>query len=95
MKHAIRWTVGFFLALAGCGGGEEATPEPDAGETAVLMVRTVNYPLQYIAGRIGGDAVEVICPVPAGVDPAQWSPDPQAVAVQWQRRLWPGCMSRM
>ncbi|MEM9473777.1 MAG: metal ABC transporter substrate-binding protein [Pseudomonadota bacterium] len=35
---------------------------------------TVNYPLQYFAERLVGDAAEVVYPVPAGVDPSFWRP---------------------
>lgn len=38
------------------------------------VVYTVNYPLEYFAQRIGGDAVEVVCPAPSGCDPAYWIP---------------------
>lgn len=35
---------------------------------------TVNYPLAYFAGRLGGDAVDVLFDVPEGRDPAFWRP---------------------
>ncbi|MEM6634500.1 MAG: metal ABC transporter substrate-binding protein [Pseudomonadota bacterium] len=35
---------------------------------------TVNYPLQYFAERLVGDAAEVVFPVPEGVDPSFWRP---------------------
>lgn len=34
----------------------------------------VNYPLQYMAQRLAGDAAEVSFPVPEGVDPSFWRP---------------------
>ena len=34
----------------------------------------VNYPLQYFAERLLGDAAEVIYPVPKGFDPSFWRP---------------------
>jgi len=37
-------------------------------------VIAVNYPLQYFAERLLGDAAEVVYPVPEGVDPAFWRP---------------------
>lgn len=37
-------------------------------------VITVNYPLQYIAEQLLGDAAEVVMPVPADVDPSFWRP---------------------
>jgi zinc transport system substrate-binding protein len=45
-----------------------------------LSVFVVNYPLQYFAERIGGEAVEVVFPAPLDEDPAYWSPDPDTVA---------------
>ena len=38
------------------------------------VVAAVNYPLAYFAERLGGDAVEVLFPVPADRDPAFWRP---------------------
>mgnify|MGYP001814144996 FL=1 len=45
-----------------------------------LLVYAVNYPLAYFAERIGGEYVEVMFPVPAGIDPAFWQPDVDDVA---------------
>jgi len=49
-----------------------------------LSIYTVNYPLTYFAERIGGVYVEVIFPVPPGVDPAFWEPDDDTVR-QYQK----------
>ena len=38
------------------------------------VVATVNYPLAWMAERLGGDAVEVLFPVPEGRDPSFWRP---------------------
>jgi zinc transport system substrate-binding protein len=43
-------------------------------------VFVVNYPLAYFAKRVGGDAIEVVFPVPDEFDPAHWSPDAEAIA---------------
>ena len=51
------------------------------------VVYTVNYPLYYFAERIAADLVEVVLPVPAGVDPAFWQPDAEAVAAFQQADL--------
>ena len=40
-----------------------------------LKVYTVNYPLKYLAERIGGEHVRVEFPAPSDVDPAYWNPD--------------------
>lgn len=44
------------------------------------IVYTVNYPLAYFAGRIGGDSIEVVFPIPKGIDPIHWTPDADAIA---------------
>lgn len=38
------------------------------------VVATVNYPLAWMAERLGGDAVDVFFPVPEGRDPSFWRP---------------------
>ncbi|GAA4229008.1 zinc transport system substrate-binding protein [Sagittula marina] len=38
------------------------------------VVATVNYPLAWMAERLGGGAVEVLFPVPVGQDPSLWRP---------------------
>jgi len=57
----------------------------DAQDRAVIYV--VNYPLQYFAGRIAGDLVDVVFPVPPGEDPAFWRPDAEAVSGYQQADL--------
>lgn len=64
-------------ALVGCKpaskpGGASAGGLPDNGRPVIYVV---NYPLQYFAGRIASDAVDVVFPAPADVDPAEWMPD--------------------
>ena len=74
------------LALIGCGGGApESAPDPqtpsvDTSSQEVLSVYTVNYPLQYLAERIGGELVEVTFLAPSDVDPAYWAPNPDEIA---------------
>lgn len=46
-----------------------------APTAAVPVVCTANYPLKYIASRIAGDLARVEYLVPAGSDPASWTPD--------------------
>ncbi len=43
-------------------------------------VYVVNYPLQYFAARIAGDAALVVFPAPPDEDPAFWMPSPEVVA---------------
>ena len=69
------------LALAACGGApEQDTPASAPAAETPLIVAVVNYPLAYLAERIGGPHVEVLFSAPAGEDPAHWSPDPEQVA---------------
>jgi zinc transport system substrate-binding protein len=69
------------LLLACSPARDDATPERSAAaDGGPLRIYTVNYPLQYFAERIGGEFVSVVFPVPAGIDPAYWSPEPEQVA---------------
>ncbi len=52
-----------------------------------IAVHAVNYPLAYFAEHIAGDSAEVTFPVPAGVDPAFWRPDADAVVAFQQADL--------
>jgi len=95
MREAVAVWCCAVLAVTflGCGGGEaEKSPSPVAstGSEAArerLSVYVVNYPLAYFAERIGGAAVEVVFPAPAGEDPAYWSPDVEIVARYQQADL--------
>ncbi len=75
-----------FLLAVGCSGEQGRSDSGQAferaeGETAEReVIYTVNYPLAYFAERIGGDWVRVELPVPAGTDPAYWSPPPEEIA---------------
>lgn len=43
------------------------------------VVFVVNYPLAYMAERVGNARVQVEFPAPADLDPAMWSPKPEVV----------------
>ncbi|MBT8126478.1 MAG: metal ABC transporter substrate-binding protein [Gammaproteobacteria bacterium] len=58
-----------------------------AGSAERLTVYTVNYPLAYFAQRIGGEHINVVFPVPAGVDPAFWQPDVRDITAFQQADL--------
>lgn len=58
-----------------------------AANAAPFSVYVVNYPLQYFAERIGGDAVEVKFPAPRDVDPAEWHPSDQIIMEYQQADL--------
>ena len=81
----VTYVAALVFGLLACSPAQHESPVPAAGKPGedILSVYTVNYPLQYFAERIGGGEVGVQFPVPAGVDPAYWSPEPdKAVAYQ-------------
>jgi zinc transport system substrate-binding protein len=77
------------LLASGCGSPEPPdtpTASSDADDSR-LSVYVVNYPLAYLAQRIGGDVVTIALPAPPDGDPAFWSPDADAVAAYQQADL--------
>ena len=62
------------LLLAAC----SANPSP-TGPPASITVAAAFYPLQYVAERVGGDAVDVIGLTPAGAEPHDYELPPSAV----------------
>lgn len=76
-----RWVTVFALVLfiLGIYGQSFA-----ASKNAKPTVAVVNYPLKYLAERIAGDRVNVVFPIPPGVDPAFWAPEPKGV-LSYQR----------
>ncbi len=81
MRRTIPLFAASIFSLAGCGGERlnDGAP-PLAASPNKLLVSTVNYPLAYFAGRIGGDLVEVRFPAPFDEDPAYWSPAAETIA---------------
>ena len=69
---AVSWIV------AACGPDAE-TPHTSREEKAKPVVYVVNYPLEYLARRVGGDQVRVAFPAPADEDPAYWKPDAETI----------------
>lgn len=65
MQRLARWS-GSVLAAAILATAAVAQDRP--------QVIAVNYPLQYMAERLLGDAADVVFPVPADVDPSFWRP---------------------
>lgn len=69
--------LGLLLAgalLAGC--GQDPQPASKAPSTRpVPEVWTTFYPTTYLAERLGGALVKVVCPLPPNEDPAFWKPD--------------------
>ncbi|WP_420326539.1 metal ABC transporter substrate-binding protein [Mameliella sp.] len=67
------------FALAVLAGAASAQDRP--------VVATVNYPLAWMAERLGGDAIEVLFPVPEGRDPSFWRPGLSDIAAIQQADL--------
>lgn len=79
MRRVAAWCT---MAIAlGCGVGSDDTSlgSPGGGDDSRVVVVAVNYPLAYMAERIGGDLVRVGFPVPDGTDPAFWRPTPEDI----------------
>jgi len=79
------WIACALVALVGVGCGEKQEATSGDGVVAApaqqeLSVLVVSHPLRYFAERIGGAQVRVDFPVPADVDPAYWSPEPETIA---------------
>ncbi len=66
------------MLVAGCSKRDASEePRPPTGPTTIYAV---NYPLAYFAERLAPKGTEVRLPVPAGVDPAFWNPEPEVIA---------------
>jgi zinc transport system substrate-binding protein len=67
--------------VVGCGEGDPVeVPRGPESVPDTLVVYVVNYPLAYLAERIGGGQVEVVLPAPEDVDPAFWSPEAEVIS---------------
>nr|WP_148928747.1 zinc ABC transporter substrate-binding protein [Paenibacillus methanolicus] len=65
--------VALLFVMAGCGKNEAATGLKDDQ----MNVVTSFYPVYFLAKSIGGDAVNVVNLIPAGVEPHDWTPKSQ------------------
>jgi zinc transport system substrate-binding protein len=75
---------GRLLALRLCLGLAGVPLAASPQSSSPLRVYTVNYPLQYFAGRIAGEHAVVVFPGPADQDPAFWTPGPATIG-KYQR----------
>jgi zinc transport system substrate-binding protein len=57
-----------------------AASDPSHSAPAKLRVYVTNYPLKYFVERIGYKNVEVVLPVPRGLNPIFWMPDARTIA---------------
>jgi len=70
MKNYLLFAT--LIILVSCGLDKGSKVKADKVKPVVV---TVNYPLYYFAGRIGGELIQLEYPIPADVDPAYWIPD--------------------
>lgn len=68
-----------FVLLGGCTRPPAAVVEPEAN-VPKLKVYTSFYPLYDFAGKIGGERIELVNMIPAGIEPHDWEPGPQKIA---------------
>jgi ABC-type Zn uptake system ZnuABC Zn-binding protein ZnuA len=67
---SIRAALAVAVLLLGACGESAPTPDASADPVGRLVVYTVNYPLAWLAERIGAERVAVVFPAPAGSPPA-------------------------
>jgi len=77
--------VVFLVGMFGSGCGNE--DRQSGVEPARPVVYTTFYPTKYFTERIGGDLVDVVCPVPADGDAIFWEPDRETVRAYQQADL--------
>jgi zinc transport system substrate-binding protein len=75
------------LTVGILGAGCRKKAVPSATPTGKPSVYTTFYPTQYFAERIGGDLIDVVCPVPADQDAIFWMPDATAIQAYQQADL--------
>ena len=80
------WLIRFgvlslLFGLAACedSGTDGSSAPGHPSRSSSVRIYTVNYPLAWMAERIGGDAIEVVLPIPQGMDPTHWQPAPEVV----------------
>ena len=76
-KFGVMTAALMCLATTACKSPDEAgqaMSEAAPIRTRAPVVYAVNYPLAWMTEQISGDSVEVVFPVPVGVDPAHWQP---------------------
>ncbi len=72
--------------MLGGGCGKKPTPVNDE-RVGRPIVYTTLYPTKYFTERIGGDLLEVVCPVPVDEDVTFWMPDVETIAAYQQADL--------
>ena len=67
------------MAVVAVGVGCQKQDSQESKQTGKPVVYTTFYPTQYFAERIGGDLIDVVCPVPEDEDAIFWTPDAKAI----------------
>ncbi|MFF2090273.1 metal ABC transporter substrate-binding protein [Paenibacillus sp. NPDC058174] len=83
ISAAAMLLAAFALVIAACGSGSGG--KIVEGKTNVV---TTFYPLYYLASEIGGDKVNAVNLVPAGVEPHDWSPKSQDLDLSSKAQLF-------
>lgn len=76
------------LLLSGCAGFSAKTGKQTAEGMPKLKVVASFYPMYEFAKQVGGEKTEVAVLVPVGVEPHDWEPTPQDMAVLQQARVF-------
>jgi zinc transport system substrate-binding protein len=78
--------IAFGVLLISCVSCRQSQKENEGKDAAIEKpkVLVVNYPLQYMAERIGGSLVDVQFPAPADEDPAYWEPTVDEITLYQQ-----------
>jgi zinc transport system substrate-binding protein len=74
------------LTVSACSPAPEQQITPPE-QNSQLNIYAVNYPLAWMAERLGGNHVNVTLPAPADVDPAMWQPTPEIISELQQADL--------
>jgi zinc transport system substrate-binding protein len=74
-RHKAKFVMGLF----GLSVLLTASASPNS-ELIKPKVYVTAYPLKYFVERIAGETVNVVFPVPDGLDPIFWMPDPETIA---------------
>jgi len=83
-KSSVFATLFMCLATTACESPNEVGQAVSPIPAHVPVVYTVNYPLAWMAEQIAGDSVQVVFPLPAGVDPAHWQPAAEDILLYQQ-----------
>ncbi|ACT00930.1 metal ABC transporter solute-binding protein, Zn/Mn family [Paenibacillus sp. JDR-2] len=83
LKHISVLLFVMTVLLSACGANSDKTLVE--GKTNVV---TSFYPLYYLASEIGGDNVNVVNLIPAGVEPHDWTPKSQDLTIASKAQLF-------